>query len=66
MVEVYQMVLDQPCIDQRIELGFIGLLSSVLKYNQDQLLAIIKPINGMLRGLNNPIDRGQTITLSDL
>ncbi len=41
MVEVYQMVLDQPCIDQRMELGFIGLLSSVLKYNQDQSPAII-------------------------
>ena len=41
MVEVYQMELDQPCIDQKVELGIIGLLSSVLKYNQDQLFAII-------------------------
>lgn len=35
MVEVYQMELDQPCIDPEMKLGFIGLLSSVLKYNQD-------------------------------
>ena len=41
MVEVYQMVLDQPCIDLEMELGIIGLLSSVLKYNQDQSPAII-------------------------